>query len=963
MPAAHAADPITFAVIGDFGDNSAAEASVANMVNGWNPDFIVTTGDNRYGATTFDLVVGKYYCDYLKDVAAGANCGGGNATTNAFFPLTGNHDYTDGGRINEYLNYFTLPGSGITTSGTSGNERYYDYVYGPIHFFVIDSQGALTNSGDMAAQKSWLQAQLAASTSKWKIVYFHHPPYSSSSSHGSSTAMRWPYVEWGADAVLNGHDHTYERLQVDGFPYIVNGVGGRSLYGFGTPIPGSLYRYNSNYGANLVTVTDTEITFDFYSIAGGGVLDSLTLPQPTSQASPDLCYSVADSADRLATIDRTTGGSFNDVGPLGASNIEAIAWNLDASVLYAADHAGNTGVFGTINPASGLFTKIGTGLGSGTGTETPLGNGYDGNVIFNDIDGLTIDPATGVLYGAARNGDGSAPDDVLFQIDPTTGAHVPDAFGSGIDFVSIETSSVDAALNDVDDIAINPIDGQMVAAVNSNGGNDHLIKVDKFSGQVTNIGALKLTNGTTVKGVKGLSFHNDGLLYASTGDAGDAGVNHRLWKVDPATAIMQEIGAFPSYNDYEALGCLTGGSNIIQGVAFEDVNANGAYNAGTDTPAAGVAVRLYRDANNNDAYDDGVDTFVHEIATVADGTYSFELALSGDFVVVVDKATLPRPTLSTPDHYGIDLPDFGNSRSGNDFGYVTDSLIGDTIWYDLDGDGVQDSGEPGIAGVTVTLKNGGGSTIDSAVSENSGRYSLTTGSQTGSFVVQVDTATLPAGLTQTGDPDAACPGGACDAQTAVAVATSGALIDSADFGYQPSGTITGKIYDDHEPDGVNNNSDTPLAGVTVGLYAVDGVTPFLDSDGSPLTAATDGNGNYDFANLPGGDYVIVIDPGGTTLPSGSTNFEDPDGPLPNGDSRAVVALPDGGSVADQDFGYDVPDLIEKRVNAGQAGPGDTLTYSLDLFYPGSDLLSNVTVVDAIPAGTTYVLTATHPKRR
>ena len=52
-----------------------------------------------------------------------------------------------------YLDYFTLPGAGIQTSGTSGSELYYDFVQGPVHFFVIDSQGALSSSANMTAQK------------------------------------------------------------------------------------------------------------------------------------------------------------------------------------------------------------------------------------------------------------------------------------------------------------------------------------------------------------------------------------------------------------------------------------------------------------------------------------------------------------------------------------------------------------------------------------------------------------------------------------------------------------------------------------------------------------------------------------------------------------------------------------------------------------------------------------------
>ena len=171
---------------------------------------------------------------------------------------------------------------------SSNNERYYDFVRGPVHFFAIDSDSREPDgitSG--STQALWLQAQLAASTSKWKIVFMHHPPYSSSSSHGSTPLLQWPYEDWGATAVLAGHDHLYERIIRDengddvDFAYFTTGAGGRSLYDFGTPVDGSESRYNADYGSMIIEATSTSITFQFWSIAGGGTLiDTYTIGQP-----------------------------------------------------------------------------------------------------------------------------------------------------------------------------------------------------------------------------------------------------------------------------------------------------------------------------------------------------------------------------------------------------------------------------------------------------------------------------------------------------------------------------------------------------------------------------------------------------------------------------------------------------------------------------------------------------------
>jgi tartrate-resistant acid phosphatase type 5 len=310
------ADTMDFAGIGDFGAGSSASNNVAMLVDSWSPEFIVTAGDTRYGAQTFDQVVGQYYCEYLTAAGVGNNCNGGTSPSNAFFPVPGNHDYTDGGGIAEYLNYFTLPGAGIASSNTSGNERYYDFIRGPVHFFALDSQGALNSASDMAAQRAWLQAQLAASTARWQIVMLHHAPYSSGQ-HGSTLAMQWPFAEWGADAVMAGHDHVYERVHIGGIPYFVNGLGGKSLYTFGTPVAGSQFRYNGNYGAMRIRADSEQLAFEFINIAGA-VIDSFTsngevTPPPPAATLDNRIVSGADDAEEKLS---------NGVMSLGSTDIE-----------------------------------------------------------------------------------------------------------------------------------------------------------------------------------------------------------------------------------------------------------------------------------------------------------------------------------------------------------------------------------------------------------------------------------------------------------------------------------------------------------------------------------------------------------------------------------------------------------------------------------------------------------------
>ena len=125
--------------------------------------------------------------------------------------------------------------------------------------------------------------------------------------------MQWPYAAWGASAVIAGHDHTYERLLVDGFPYFVNGLGGHSIYGFGTPLPGSQVRYNGDYGAMLVQASNSALTFEFINRTGV-LVDSYTIngpPLATGLAS----FTAASHAGSLLvsweTVDEANNAGFN----------------------------------------------------------------------------------------------------------------------------------------------------------------------------------------------------------------------------------------------------------------------------------------------------------------------------------------------------------------------------------------------------------------------------------------------------------------------------------------------------------------------------------------------------------------------------------------------------------------------------------------------------------------------------
>jgi len=275
LPAADSPFSVRFAVVGDYGQPVPAAAAVAARIAAWNPELVITTGDNNYPdgeQATIDANIGQYYSAFIHPYVGSYGPG---ASTNRFFPSLGNHDWVTPGAA-PYLAYFTLP----------GNERYYDFVRGPVHFLAVDSDVNEPDGNTAAsAQADWLRSRLATSRSPFRVVYLHHPPYSSSSGHGSQVELQWPYREWGASVVLAGHDHVYERIDRDGFPYIVCGTGGANLTSFSTPVAGSALRYAADHGAMIVEADDGLCVFRFVNRTGI-VHDTFSLPaagvQPVS---------------------------------------------------------------------------------------------------------------------------------------------------------------------------------------------------------------------------------------------------------------------------------------------------------------------------------------------------------------------------------------------------------------------------------------------------------------------------------------------------------------------------------------------------------------------------------------------------------------------------------------------------------------------------------------------------------
>jgi hypothetical protein len=136
-------------------------------------------------------------------------------------------------------------------------------------------------------QERWLRADLAAHRAKCTLAYMHHPRFSSGNLHGGSPGVEplWRALHaYGAEVVLAGHDHDYERFAPQspggaldrerGVRQFVVGTGGRSLRRFGPPKPNSEARGNTALGVLHLRLRDDSYDWRFVAEPGESFTDS-----------------------------------------------------------------------------------------------------------------------------------------------------------------------------------------------------------------------------------------------------------------------------------------------------------------------------------------------------------------------------------------------------------------------------------------------------------------------------------------------------------------------------------------------------------------------------------------------------------------------------------------------------------------------------------------------------------------
>ncbi|WP_287904492.1 SdrD B-like domain-containing protein [Chloroflexus sp.] len=292
---------------------------------------------------------------------------------------------------------------------------------------------------------------------------------------------------------------------------------------------------------------------------------------------------------------------------------------------------------------------------------------------------------------------------------------------------------------------------------------------------------------------------------------------------------------------------------------WHDVNANGVQDSG-ELGIVNVTVELFSAGNN---------TLVATTTTDANGIYGFSHLLPGNYYV---RFALPTGyTDVSPQDQGSDNAIDSDADPGTrqtvvitlaagdndptwDMGVFNRASVGNFVWEDVNGNGVQDTGEAGIGGVTVNLYRADGSAAGTATTAADGSYSFT-GLVPGEYYVVF--SNLPSGYVFTaadqGDNALDSDANPTTGRTANFTLTSGQTDTTWDAGAYRPASIGNVVWEDTNGNGVQDTGEPGIDSVTVTLNGTTGAGVAVN-----LTTPTSGSGLYRFDNLAPGTYTVTV---------------------------------------------------------------------------------------------------------
>ena len=279
--------------------------------------------------------------------------------------------------------------------------------------------------------------------------------------------------------------------------------------------------------------------------------------------------------------------------------------------------------------------------------------------------------------------------------------------------------------------------------------------------------------------------------------------------------------------------------------------------------------------------------------------------------------------------------------------------MGDRVWHDLNANGVQDSGEPGIGSVQVTLYTESGSQLAETSTHASGLYQFTN-LDAGSYIVAFSAppgyfySTPDQGINDATDSDA----NAATGRAALVTLAAGEADMTVDAGLYQLACIGDTVWEDINNNGFQDEGEPGIGVMPVTLY---------DDAGNVLeTTQTDANGVYEFCELMPGDYAV-----GFELPTLSHKFSPRDvGSDDSADSDAdqqsgrtePFELKSGENAQQWDAGIYAPPVlnVSKSIQSNLAFPNAVLVYTIDYSNSGMGVATDVIVTETVPEFTTFI---------
>ncbi len=281
-----AADPVIVAA-GDIacgggsGGASCKQMETSNLISAINPNAVLVLGDNQYESGGYSDFLNYYDKSWgrFKSIT---------------YPAVGNHEYLTSGAAG-YFDYFNGIGKSTGVAGER-SKGYYAFDIGNWRLYALNSncsQAGGCNAG--SPQEKWLRADLAANPRQCIIAYYHHPLFTSGSRYATNVKpLIQALYDYGAEMILNGHEHNYERFapmdpngtldRAKGIREYIVGTGGRNFTKFVKNEVNSEARNDSSFGVLKLTLHSGSFDTEFIPISGSSYTDKLT-GQPCSGSS------------------------------------------------------------------------------------------------------------------------------------------------------------------------------------------------------------------------------------------------------------------------------------------------------------------------------------------------------------------------------------------------------------------------------------------------------------------------------------------------------------------------------------------------------------------------------------------------------------------------------------------------------------------------------------------------------